>query len=64
MLGFMESRASMTPMKDRKIGIEDASPYNNHQKRKQSNYLGISSVIINPWSCGHHQLNSAGRVVY
>lgn len=22
----------MTPMKDRKIGLEDASPYNDHEK--------------------------------
>lgn len=32
MLGFMESRPSMTPMKDAKIGLENASLYNNHRK--------------------------------
>lgn len=34
MLGFMESRPSMTPMKDAKIGLEKASLYNNHEKKK------------------------------
>lgn len=60
MPGFMESRPSMTRMKDAKIGLENASLCNNHE----INIKLPSSIIINPWSCGHRQLKSVSRVVY